>query len=546
MNEEHIKKVKEEVEKIFDQTGDDVLSVSFGYKKKSGEFTGEKSIRFGVIEKKPINEIPPEKLLPYSITIDGVEYKTDVFQIKNVSIGIERIYGEVLTSVSESIISSLSGSIFEISKNGSEEIGVSAASFDNCKSYTLVTDTPGATISGMLLTNLCGARSASGNFADGTDFCFDNAFTPPAAGPGYSWVYNDPYNNYLSGRCYVRYTCNYALSAPRIDHTQKKRALVGGISMINRQVDGQGWVGTLGGIVKDATDNKMVGITNTHVSGTPSYLKNGSHLPLFFSNDSYAESASYYTGIQNTQPSNGDVYPYNYVANDAIGTTKRMFPLTSTGTNYIDCAIINLTASLVSTDSWKQLNLGDITSAPPFATTAEIDSITVSTPLASAGRTSGARGTYVTQSTALPEGAGYLDKTFTPCGFIATSTSTSILVSGYTPSGNLTFGDVIQLEFAHPYCITPVIGGDSGSLLFGYIGGQWKIIGLIFAGDSAEYGFACRIDRVANLMKLQAYTGDSVDANPNVPTYVTLSLATYGSEASASIDGKTYWQLGKA
>jgi len=83
-------------------------------------------------------------------------------------------------------------------------------------------------------------------------------------------------------------------------------------------------------------------------------------------------------------------------------------------------------------------------------------------------------------------------------------------------------------------------------LLYAYISGQWKIIGLVFAGNEYYfYGFACRIDRVANLMKLQAYTGTTVNANPNTPTYITLDLATYGSKASASFNGKTYWQVGK-
>jgi hypothetical protein len=129
---------------------------------------------------------------------------------------------------------------------------------------------------------------------------------------------------------------------------------------------------------------------------------------------------------------------------------------------------------------------------------------------------------------------------------VATSTSTTAAVSGYTANGDVVyFADCIMLQNEYPYCITPTIGGDSGSLLYAYIGGAWKIVGLIFAGNGFDLGLACRIDRVASSMKLQAYTGSAVDSDPNPRSQIVLDYATYGGEASASIDGKTYWQLGK-
>lgn len=544
MNTEHIEKVKKELIDIFDKSDEEVLSVSIGEKRANGEFTGEKSIRFGVVKKKSLSEIPAKKIIPNNIIIDGVEYKTDVFEIRTPSINLQKVTNQQSEATS-SMFQTPSGSFFPSVGNNNYE--VSALEFTHCTTYKLITTIPGDAVY-LNMENICGRRTSSGFFTDQQTFCCDND-NPPQAGTGYTWQVHDPFNNGLSQRCIMLNTCNnnyigppvgYSPYPPTTDHRQKIRPLIGGISMINRQNDGEGYVATLGAIVTDSTDGKMVGLTNAHVSGTPSYLNNGSKVPYFLASDEFGGLATHYTNIENTQPSNGDSIGFSFLEEDKVGNTKRTFPLSSANYNYIDCAITNLSDSVVSTDSWKQLHI-DLSSAPQFATTEEIDSITISTPLASAGRTSGPRGTYVTQSS-YPTGR----KTSVPCGFIATSTSATVGVSGYTTDSSLVyFTDVIFLEFIYPYCVTPVLGGDSGSVLLAYLGGAWKIVGLIFAGNGGDLGIACRIDNVARLMKLEAYTGNAVDANPNTPTYVNLNYASYANQVSASIGGKIYWQVGK-
>ena len=77
-------------------------------------------------------------------------------------------------------------------------------------------------------------------------------------------------------------------------------------------------------------------------------------------------------------------------------------------------------------------------------------------------------------------------------------------------------------------CPYPAWAGDSGSTLIANIGGTWKIVGLVFAGDGASYnqfsgyevassiGLACRIDHVASQLGIKAWTGSAapvVDEN---------------------------------
>jgi hypothetical protein len=72
--------LKETIHELFHNTPDYVHSVGYGYKTINGLITSEKSIIFSVIEKKPLNQIPENELLPKSINIDGESVITDVIQ----------------------------------------------------------------------------------------------------------------------------------------------------------------------------------------------------------------------------------------------------------------------------------------------------------------------------------------------------------------------------------------------------------------------------------------------------------------------------------
>ena len=68
------------IAEIFSQSSDGVNTVYFGRKQSSGNCCGEPSIVFGVNKKLPIDQVPSGELIPKTINITGVEYKTDVVE----------------------------------------------------------------------------------------------------------------------------------------------------------------------------------------------------------------------------------------------------------------------------------------------------------------------------------------------------------------------------------------------------------------------------------------------------------------------------------
>jgi hypothetical protein len=75
--------IKQKIQELFDNTPKNV-SVSYGKKITNGEYTGEIGITFFVETKLPVEAIRSEELLPSSVTIDGVDYVTDVIEVGNI------------------------------------------------------------------------------------------------------------------------------------------------------------------------------------------------------------------------------------------------------------------------------------------------------------------------------------------------------------------------------------------------------------------------------------------------------------------------------
>lgn len=69
--------IKEKISELFDATPSSV-SVAYGKKITNNQYTGEIGIVFYVEKKLPLSEIPEDELLPSTVTIDNVEYVTDV------------------------------------------------------------------------------------------------------------------------------------------------------------------------------------------------------------------------------------------------------------------------------------------------------------------------------------------------------------------------------------------------------------------------------------------------------------------------------------
>jgi hypothetical protein len=297
----------------------------------------------------------------------------------------------------------------------------------------------------------------------------------------------------------------------------KIRPLQGGLQITNYTTSSDSF-GTMGFIAEDTETNSLVGVTNNHVIIEDAFI------------NSERNFSSPITNTLNNliiQPSTGST--------DGIGVVKRYYPIyKTTGTNYIDAALLTLNSvDINNTTSYRQYNVTGWTQPLEFATTSEINNLLTTYPnLFSSGAKTGSKGEgemkllpyaiNVTQAV-----GGYnrqettLDVDFSDCiVFVASGAS--------TPSGFI--------------CTYPIAPGDSGSALVANIGGTRKIIGLCFASSEA-FGVANRIDRVASLLNIRPWTGQTTNFSD---TGNTQTVSYFGSrtDITKSISGNTYWQAG--
>jgi hypothetical protein len=359
-------------------------------------------------------------------------------------------------------------------------------------------------------------------------------------------------------------------SYTNLANRQTTRGLKGGVSITSTSHStpfaNAGSVGTMGLVCQDSASGAIVGLTNNHV----------------VIRDAFYTSQRTYTNPQNEYNLNdssntiqgdfvyqtGESQPVNPTGPNKIGRVLRYVPIYASSSistnptliNKVDAAIFSLActsstgATIINfTSSFQQLGL-NYTSSMPFASTAEIDNlINNNYEFYSSGRTTGPKGSPGTlcplrffSYTAFPiayplQGT----QTFAPfadiIAYIKPAESSS-----YNPSTNASNVQV---------CSYPVWGGDSGSTLIANIGGIWKIIGLVFAGNGMNYnpslgyqvastvGYACRIDQVASQLGIKAWTGSIAPVvDENTIEYRTVS----GSNSNKTLicSGSTYWQVG--
>lgn len=307
------------------------------------------------------------------------------------------------------------------------------------------------------------------------------------------------------------------------------RPMQGGISLTSQNQ--LGTVGTLGFIAVDTETQALVGVTNNHVVIKDAFYTSQRD-PLGPITNEYDITDG---GARNPdtayQPGETNSPPLNY----KVGEVVRYVPIyLSGGVNKVDGALISVECSPVINiaESFKQFGLS-YNSPYQFATTAEIDNLLSTNPmLYSSGRTTGV-------------------KQGSPCPLRTFALGVNLPVSGYKLQGvaqTVTFNDVIQ--FVRPendpnlstVCIYPIYPGDSGSALVANFGDVSKIIGLCFAGSS-YYGFACRIDHVAEELGIQEWDGSSKPiVDPDTIDYITVS--NQNSIKIESCSGDTYWQAG--
>lgn len=305
------------------------------------------------------------------------------------------------------------------------------------------------------------------------------------------------------------------------------RPLKGGLSITSKNKVSS--IGTMGFIAVHTETQTLVGVTNNHVTIQDAFFTSEQNLFGTIQNEYSPIDYVYQNGETGAVPTD-PAY--------TIGQSLRYVPISSTGANYVDGAIFSLESADVDiTTSYQQAGVSDYTLPLPFASTSEIDNLLVSNPmLYSSGRTTGPKGGVT-------------------CALRVFSLFTAVTPSYYKQGVNtpVTFLDTIK--FVKPendptlttICANPVYPGDSGSALIADFGGVRKIIGLVFAAASVGgiyyYGYACRIDRVASELGIEAWDGTAKGyVDPASITYKTTSNGS--SNKILNCDGTNYWQVG--
>ena len=351
---------------------------------------------------------------------------------------------------------------------------------------------------------------------------------------------------------------------------QTQRPLKGGVSITSTSKStpftNAGSVGTMGLICQDSASGALVGLTNNHVvirdafyTSQRTYVNPQNEFDLVDSSNTIQGDYIYQTG---------ESQPVNPGGANEIGRVLRYVPIYTSAsivanpslTNKVDAAIFSLYctsstgATIINfTSSFQQVGLSN-TLAMPFASTAEIDNLLNNNyEFYSSGRTTGAKGS---PGTLCP--LRMFSYTSFPISFPLQGTNTLSYftdVIAYVKPANSSSYNPSTVNSSTQVCSYPVWGGDSGSTLIANIGGVWKIIGLVFAGNGTPYnssigyqvastiGFACRIDQVASQLGIKAWTGSIAPVvDHNTITYRTVSGSN--SDKTLVCSGSTYWQVG--
>lgn len=315
-------------------------------------------------------------------------------------------------------------------------------------------------------------------------------------------------------------------------------------------------IGTLGIFARDNQDGNLVGLSNNHVM-TPNFVTaniQGSN-SVNYKNDQIICPADD-QNISGTSVSTGYMTLYERTIADGVeyklGEVKRSWALQRLG-NEIDAAICSITIDLnsdsdsmaiksargrVSSTNNSYVPVGmDIDYNMQWASSSEIDALVIGgdSVLFKSGWASGPVGSPVSVS----------PKT---CELYMSGAYFSSFVSSKQ------FKNIIQYKGRNG--VDPSAGGDSGSPVCALINGQWKLVGIHFAGGvdrvtGEHHGLACRIDKIASKMKISRWDGVNTNmstannfSNEIEPTYAVFN--GWRSEPTLVIDGKTYYQVGRS
>lgn len=322
--------------------------------------------------------------------------------------------------------------------------------------------------------------------------------------------------------------CGQYADSSSDDHRFLTRPLKGGISIGPFQpLDGNSLpdsasAGTLGGLVIDKEDGTISFLTNNHVVVADAFINSDKDPDILLNYN-----------IKNrkvTQPGSLD-NDFSADNKDFIGHVKRYYPLSASGVNYVDAALISTDARFVNIhESFKMLGLENATPLP-FASSDEIDRLLVDNiTLYKSGRSTGLNSTDTS-----------------PCRLSVVATGGALSINYLMQNANyktVAFSDcmIAAYDDLRPFPAGP---GDSGSFVIGNFNGILKIVGLLFAGDTSSFQWFAfnRIDRVKNLFHIDAWRGDSWK-------FTDQKLWTYfikpglSSHRTITESNKKYWQIG--
>lgn len=298
----------------------------------------------------------------------------------------------------------------------------------------------------------------------------------------------------------------------------QQRPLKGGLEIRNQTLNS---LGTMGFIAVDKETNSLVGVTNGHVM-----------CDIFFGATESGRGA--YSVFNNNM-----AQPGSTSSNLRIGITKKYIPIYSNPyQNYVDGALLTLDSSVVDSNQSGLYYGFSFTDPPPFATSQEIDDLIDNNwDFYSVGRTTGAKGEGVTKLKFL---------SYNTISVFNNLTSTTMRTASFYDC--ISYIASASTTATGDRCFWPINAGDSGSALLANINGTVKIIGLSFAGstggtDKYVIARACRIDRVAEQLNIEAFTGQTVNFSDKTNPQFHYEMGASPLSA-VTINGNKYYQVG--
>jgi len=337
--------------------------------------------------------------------------------------------------------------------------------------------------------------------------------------------------NHTIGNCHTLSDVVEPVMSTRI----RQRTIRGGSSSIAKVENG--YVATMGLLVRDKSDGQVVALSNNHV------FAGSSVHPAYTSTYSNVHSLC---AIQPAYEAYGSVDR----ASDVIGTCKKFVPVGDemytlvggyVGGTTSDSAILALsTYNVIDFNSAKIVGFDPL---PPyqFATDAEIDSllnassVNYAAPLFRSGRTCGPVGypgnTYSCQISCYQFGDAIV-------GEYSGMTSYFLDSFWFRGRGNIAAGR----------------GGDSGSAVLALLSSTmptvsaWKVIGLLFAGPGdSTYSIGCRITNIVQKLDIAPWNTIMPTVSATYKTIVIspLSYTTMQDSCYVTLSGRKYFYVGK-